>query len=368
MATKAIPKLKLGSSSLEVSAVCLGTMTFGVQNTEAEGHAQLDYYVKERGCNFIDTAEMYPVPASSNKWKPGTTEEIIGTWLAKNPDLRKEVIIATKISGFNPQSETVGNRTVPPSGPADGRLDAASIKQACEASLRRLQTSYIDVYQLHWPDRYAPNFGSTAYNPAKERDAVPIEETVAALKELIDAGKILNYGLSNETCFGVCEFGRVADELGCPRPVSIQNSFSLIHRSFETELAEACAPRNYNVGLLPWSPLAGGALSGKYLDGASPKGARFTLFPSFMARFKRPATTNAVKKYKAIADREGISLATMALAWCRSRWYVSSTIIGATTLDQLKENMDAFTVELSPKVLQEIDEIHLSCRDPCMDL
>ncbi|KAK3264755.1 hypothetical protein CYMTET_26523 [Cymbomonas tetramitiformis] len=326
----AIPKKKLGMSDMEVSVVCLGTMTFGVQNTEAEAHAQLDYYIKERKCNFIDTAEMYPVPASASNWAPGKTEEYIGTWLAKNADSRSEFYIATKVSGFNPNSETVGNRTVPPGPAADGRLDAVSIKEACDASLRRLQTPYIDLYQLHWPDRYVANFGTTAYDPSKERDAVPIEETILALKELIDAGKIRYYGLSNETSFGVCEFARVADSLGVPRPVSIQNSFSLVHRAFETDLAEACAPRNHNLGLLPWSPLAGGALSGKYLDGAKPEGSRFLLYPQFMGRFQRESTMKAVEKYQAIADKAGISLATLALAWCKSRWYAVSTIIGGS--------------------------------------
>jgi len=363
-----IPKVDLGSSGLKVSAVCLGTMTFGVQNSEAEGHEQLDYYVKERGCNFIDTAEMYPVPSSDPRWKPGATEEIIGTWIAKNTDLRSQIIVATKVSGFNPNSETIGNRTVPPSAPADGRLDAASIRAACEASLRRLQTPYIDLYQLHWPDRYAPIFGTTQYNPEKERDSVPIKETVAALGKLIAEGKIKHYGLSNETPFGVCEFCREADALGVPRPVSIQNSFSLVHRAFEDALAECCAPSHFNIGLLPWSPLAGGALSGKYQGGAKPEGGRFTLFPTFMSRFQSARTNSAVEKYQAVADREGLSLATLALAWCRSRWYCSSTIIGATSMSQLKENMDAFTKEISPEGLQAIDEIHVNCRDPCMDL
>jgi len=343
-------------------------MTWGVQNSEAEGHEQLDYAVKERGVNFIDTAEMYPVPSSAPGWQPGRTEEIIGTWLEKNPDMRSKVIIATKVSGFNPSSETVGNRTVPPGPPADGRLDAESIITACDASLRRLKTDYIDLYQLHWPDRYAPGFGTTAYNPAKERNAVPIEETVGALKQLIDAGKIKHYGLSNETTYGVCEFCRVADKLGAPRPISIQNSFCLIHRSFETELAEACAPSHFNIGLLPWTPLAGGALTGKYLNGERPEGARFTTYPKFMDRYQSDTCMEVVKKYKAIADKAGVSLTTLSLSWCKSRWYVASTIIGATSMEQLKENIDAFTVDLDEETLQAIDEVHLSARDPCMML
>ena len=346
-------------------------MTWGVQNTEAEAHEQLDYAIKERGVNFIDTAELYPVPSSAPGWKPGATEEIIGTWLAANPDMREKIVIASKVAGYMRNSETGGNRTVPPTGKADCRLDADSVKLACDASLRRLQTDYIDLYQIHWPDRYIPKFGATAYNPAQERgDAVPIRETLVALGELIASGKIRHYGLSNETTFGVCQWVRAADELGLPRPVSIQNSFCLLHRSFETELAEACCTSNYNIGLLPWTPLAAGVLSGKYLGGAKPADARLTKFPSFHSRYTKPSCVTATEEYKKIADEAGISLATMSLAWCDTRHYVCSTIIGATKMGQLKENIDAFLpdVRLSKDTLDAIDKVHLKCRDPCMDL
>merc|ERR1719409_1944145 len=228
-------RIPLGNArDVLVTDVCLGTMTWGVQNTEEEAHAQLDYAVKQRGINFIDTAEMYPVPAPA-------------------------------------------------------RLDKASVHAACDASLRRLKTSYIDLYQVHWPDRYLPIgafTGSTEYVASKERsDSVPIKETVEALGELIAAGKIKNYGLSNESTFGVCEFVRAADELGVKRPVSIQNSFCLLHRQYDTEVAEACAKSNYDILLLPWTPLAGGALSGKYLDGSRPEGARMTVFKHFHQRY-----------------------------------------------------------------------------------
>ena len=370
MATSTLPKVRLGSSGVMVTEVCLGTMTWGVQNTEAEAHEQLDYAVKVRGVNFIDTAEMYPVPSSDPAWKPGVTEEYIGTWLEKNPDLRAEIVLATKISGFNPKSETGGNRYVPPKDFAPCRLDADSIKLACDASLRRLKTEYIDLYQLHWPDRYAPGFGASVYDPTKEREAVPIRETVAALGELIEQGKIKHYGLSNETTFGVCEFVRAADELGVPRPVTIQNSFCLLHRSFETELAEACAPSHYDIGLLPWTPLAGGALSGKYLDmGKATKDGRLVKYKNFMQRYLNPPSAEATAKYAKIAEKNGMSLASMALAWCRTRWYVSSTIIGATNMQQLEENIDAFEeskVKLSEETLEEIDRVHLERRDPCM--
>ena len=319
--------------------------------------------------NFIDTAEMYPVPSSDPRWKPGVTEEYIGTWLAKNPELRSEIVIATKISGFNPNSETGGNRFVPPKEKADCRLDRESVLMACDASLRRLQTDYIDLYQLHWPDRYCPGFGTAVYDPTKERDSVPIKETVAALGELLAAGKIKHYGLSNETTYGVCEFVRAADELSVPRPVSIQNSFCLLHRSFETELAEACAPSHYNIGLLPWTPLGGGALSGKYLGGDKPAEGRLVKYPKFMQRYLNSHSREATEKYAAIAAKAGISLASLSLAWCKTRWYVSSTIIGATTMEQLKENIDAFDadiVTLDDETLASVDAVHFACRDPCM--
>lgn len=312
---------------------------------------------------------MYPVPSSAPGWKPGRTEAFIGTWLAKNPSLRPEVVIATKVSGYNPNSETGGNRFVPPRERADCRLDRASVLMACDASLRRLQTDYIDLYQLHWPDRYCPGFGTSVYDPSKERDAVPIKETVAALGELIEAGKIRHYGLSNETTYGVCEFVRAADELGVPRPVSIQNSFCLLHRSFETELAEACAPSHYNIGLLPWTPLAGGALSGKYLNGAKPAEGRLVKYGNFMQRYLNPPSVAATEQYAAVAAKAGVSLATLALAWCKTRWYVTSTIIGATTMAQLKEDIDAFDgdiVTLDEETLAAVDAIHFQCRDPCM--
>ena len=364
---------RLGHSGIAVTDACLGTMTWGVQNTEAEAHEQLDYAIKQRGVNFIDTAEMYPVPMSDPSWMPGTTEKFIGSWLAKNSSaVREDVVLATKIAGFGASAKIVGNRRREETT-ATGRLDRASIKSACDASLARLQTDYIDLYQIHWPDRYVPIgafFGSPAYNPALERaDAVPIRESVEALGELIKAGKIKHYGLSNESTFGVCEFVRAADELGVPRPVSIQNSFCLLHRGFETELAEACAPSNFDIGLLPWTPLGGGALTGKYLDGASNAAeGRLVKYAKygFHQRYLNDPSRVATAEYKKIADEAGVTLATLALAWCKSRFYVSSTIIGATSMTQLKENIDAFgpDIVLSEETLVEIDRVHERCRDP----
>lgn len=353
ISTTKLPKIRpLGSSGLMVTEVCLGTMTFGGQNTQEEAHAQLDYAIKERGVNFIDTAEMYPCPHVD---RAGTTEEYIGRWFEKNPELRSDIILSTKVTGF-PRN----------------RLDRNSVIAACDASLHRLKTDYIDLYHIHCPDRYTANFGQRVYDPTKERVDVPIKETVAALGELITTGKIRHYGLSNETTFGVCEYVRAADELGVPRPVSIQNSLCLLDRTFETELAEACAPNQYNISLLPYSPLAGGALSDKYVHAyrdKKPVDGRLHKYPNFMPRYINEACMLATQGYAGIAKGVGISLATLSLAWCRTRWYCASTIIGATTMEQLKDNIDAFDtnlVTLSEETLEFIDSVHFERRDPCL--
>lgn len=368
---------KLGSSDILVSHVCLGTMTFGIQNTEQQAHEQIDY-AYSRGINFIDTAEIYPVPGSHPAWQPGRTEQYIGTYFANHPDRRKHFILATKVSGYNSSSKTVAYRSDPPlSKPyPPARHDRQSILSACDASLRRLHTDYIDLYQLHWPDRYVPVFGVRAYNPKFERDAVQIRDILLALKELLDQRKIRAYGLSNETTFGVTQFVHIADQLGMPRPATIQNSFCLLDRRFESELAEACAPSNFNVGLLPWSILGGGALSGKYLDKVdsnlnalddSVNNCRLVKFPGYMHRYLNEPSTRATRQYAQIAKKHGMSLATLAQAFCRSRWFIPSSIVGATTIEQLKENIDAFEVDLSEQILQEIDAVHKQAKDPCID-
>lgn len=364
---------RLGSSDLLVSEVCLGTMTWGVQNTEQEAHAQIDY-ARSRGVNFLDTAEIYPVPGSAPGQVSGLSEQIIGTYLAAHKDIRADLIIATKVMGFSKESKTVANRVESklPGPFPDSRQDRESILAACDASLRRLQTDYIDLYQLHWPDRYVPIFGSRSYNPERERDAIPIRDILLTLKTLLDNGKIRAYGLSNETTFGLCEFVRLADELGMPRPATIQNSFCLLDRRFESELAEACAPRNFNVGLLPWSILAGGALTGKYNGKIDSKekplhpsivDSRFVLFPSFQGRYVGEEAREATAAYMRIAADHGMSPATLAQAFCKSRWFIPSSIIGATKLDQLKENLDAFDAVLNEKIFAQIDEIHNRNKD-----
>lgn len=370
----------LGTSSLRVSDVCLGTMTWGLQNTQTEAHQQLDYALA-RGINFLDTAEVYPVPSSVPAWGPGRSEEYIGTYLALHPGLRDKLVIATKCIGYSPASSVPANRhpvknwREEPQVP--GRHDRKSLRDACDGSLRRLQTDYIDLYQLHWPDRYVPLFGKRAYKPTLEREAVPIRETLEGLKELLDEGKIKAYGLSNETTFGVCEFVRIADELRMPRPATIQNAFCLMNRSFEGDLAEACAPTNFNIGLLPWSILAGGTLSGKYngklddqfdpIDKSLDK-ARFVMFKSFQGRYVSNVALAETAKYVELAKSKGMSVATLAQAFCKTRWYIPSSIIGATTMEQLKENIDAFEVELDKETLDEIDNIHNARKDPCLGL
>lgn len=399
MAPRPITKRKLGWSDEYVSTVGLGTMTFGVQNTEAEAHEQLDYYVKECKGNFIDAAEMYPTPTDEVRARPGTTELMVGTWLAKNKELRKDVYIATKVLGYSASSAIAGNRkrtlenfeivksqlqnggkavSQPASrpDPIPARLDRASVLQACDASLKRLQLDYIDLYQVHWPDRYTANFSKLIYNIDNERDSIPIAETVAAMKELIDAGKIRYYGLSNESTYGLCQWCFEADKIGCPRPVSIQNQFSLLIRNFEQELAEACSPRHYDIGLLPWTPLGGGSLTGKYLDedgkwitdiSKISSEYRLKVFSNFMPRFCKPEAIVATEAYAKIAKKYDVSLTELALGFCLSRWYAASTLIGATTMEQLKEDLEPFMEGATPlpkEALVEIDRVHMSCMNP----
>eukprot|EP00179_Madagascaria_erythrocladioides_P028962 CAMPEP_0198329738 /NCGR_PEP_ID=MMETSP1450-20131203/16411_1 /TAXON_ID=753684 ORGANISM="Madagascaria erythrocladiodes, Strain CCMP3234" /NCGR_SAMPLE_ID=MMETSP1450 /ASSEMBLY_ACC=CAM_ASM_001115 /LENGTH=371 /DNA_ID=CAMNT_0044033983 /DNA_START=30 /DNA_END=1145 /DNA_ORIENTATION=+ len=369
MTSRAAQRVRLGWSELEVSRACLGTMTWGVQNTEADAHAQLDFAIKDIGLNFLDTAEIYPVPASAPNWSPGATEKYIGTWLAKNQDLRPRIVIASKVAGYMKQpSASVAARSDPPGEPKPATLDYQSVMEACAASLRRLQTDYIDLYQVHWPSRAPalPIFGRALYDAGKEVPSpVPIEETLRAMKDLLQAGKIRHYGLSNETPFGVGEWVRKADEMGVPRPISIQNEFNLCNRIFEDGLVESCTPTNYNIGLLPWSPLCGGRLSGKYMNG-NPAGARFTDYAQFQGRFSSAPVDEAIAKYAEVAKKAKISLTSLALSWCASRPYVASTIIGATTLNQLKEDIEAFDVPLSEETLAEVDDIHFARKSPAV--
>jgi aryl-alcohol dehydrogenase-like predicted oxidoreductase len=335
----------LGTSPLEVSTICLGTMTFGEQNTELEAHSQLDYAL-ERGINFIDTAEMYPVmPRAETQ---GATERFIGTWLKKS-GRRADIVLATKAAGPNPNIHWVRERT--------RNFDAANIRQAVEDSLRRLQTDYIDLYQLHWPSRSAPIFGVNSFDPEKERPSVAVEETLAVLGDLIREGKIGHIGVSNETPWGVCEFVKQSEMKGLPRIATVQNLYNLTARGFETTFTDEVCFRE-KVSLLAYSPLAFGQLSAKYIDNPQAAG-RLTRFPAtWSPRYLREGVWASCREYAALARANGMSPAQMALAWCYSRWFVASTIIGATSLEQLKENIDAYEVKLSAEVLAAIDEIH----------
>ncbi|AFY34848.1 NADP(H)-dependent aldo-keto reductase [Calothrix sp. PCC 7507] len=332
---------QLGESDLKVSDICLGTMTYGQQNTIEEAHQQLDYAIAQ-GINFIDAAEMYPVPTSGETY--GLTEKYIGEWL-KNQQ-RDRIIVATKIAGPGRGFKWVR-------GGAKA-IDRDNIKQAVDDSLQRLQTDYIDLYQIHWPDRYVPRFGQTVFDPEQLGETIPIVEQLAVFADVIKAGKIRYIGLSNETPWGVAQFSNAAKQLGLPKVVSIQNAYNLLNRVFDSALAEAVYYEN--IGLLAYSPLGFGLLTGKYLNG-KPEKARITLFEGFGQRYRKPNVKEAVAAYIEIAQRHQISPAQLAIAFVRSRWFVTSTIIGATTLEQLKENIESVNIVLSKEILAEIDAV-----------
>ena len=338
----------LGKTDIKVSEICLGTMTFGQQNTEADGHAQLDMAL-DRGINFIDSAEMYPVPRDPKLY--GRTEEIVGSWLAK-PGNRYRVVLASKVSG---------PRMVPEIRDGEVRLDRKNIEAAIDASLKRLQTDHIDLYQVHWPDRPVNNFGTLGFNGLKDDpDTVAIEETLDVLTDLVKAGKVRHIGVSNETSWGVMRYLELAR--GRARIETIQNPYSLLNRSFEVGLAEISLREE--VSLLPYSPLGFGTLSGKYLQGAKPDNSRLTLFPAF-DRYVKPEGVKATEKYVALARAHGLLPGHLALAYVRSRPFVASTIVGATSLDQLAENLDSVDVKLDDAIVKEIEAIHREHTYPC---
>ncbi|MGM0703179.1 MAG: NADP(H)-dependent aldo-keto reductase [Pseudomonadota bacterium] len=337
----------LGNTGIEVSRLCLGTMTFGEQNSESEAHEQLDRAVAF-GINFIDTAEMYPVPPRPET--QGRTEAYIGSWL-KTRTSRDDVIIATKAAG--PGLDHIRG------GP---RLTRKQLHQAIDDSLARLQTDYVDLYQLHWPDRRSNFFGRLGYVHDEEEDATPLEETLSALKELVDAGKVRAIGLSNETPWGVMRCLQLADSLGVPRVASVQNPYNLLNRSFEVGLAEIA--HREGVGLLAYSPLGFGVLSGKYLDGARPSNARLTLFERFQ-RYTGPQAEEATRAYVAIAREHGLDPAQMALAFVNSRPFLTSNIIGATNMEQLESNLESEFLKLDDDVLEAIEDVHARLSNPC---
>ena len=339
----------LPGTNLNVSDVCLGTMTWGEQNSEADAHAQLDYAVAQ-GINFIDTAEMYPVPPSDKT--QGRTEAYLGSWLAHRP--RDGLVVATKVAGPGRRDWIRGGRT---------DLTRDVIIEAADTSLARLQIDCIDIYQIHWPQRNVPMFGATEFDRAKEKTEGPsIDEQVGAMAALIDAGKIRHYGLSNETAWGVCAFQRAARERGVPGPVTLQNSYSLVSRGIDNDLAEVLFREN--MSLLGYSPLAGGMLSGKYLGGAKPPNARYTLFDGLGMRFRKPAVREATEAYAALAKRRGLTLPQLALGYVKSRWYLGASIIGATTMAQLEEDIAAAQFELDAQTLADIAALQIRYPNP----
>ena len=340
--------ISLGKSDLKVSTVCLGTMTWGTQNTESEAHAQLDYALG-RGINFIDTAEMYSVPPNAESY--GKTEKIVGSWLKRQS--RDQIVLATKIAGPGRSMKWIRNGEL--------GFDRKNIRTALEASLGRLQTDYVDLYQLHWPDRNTPIFGQYQFDPSKEREFVPLRETLEALGELVAAGKIRYIGLSNETPWGVMQFVQLAEEFGLPRIVSVQNAYSLLSRTWESGLAEIGFREQ--VSLLPYSPLAFGLLSAKYLNDPSATG-RVTQFPGFAQRYSKPNVQPAINAYAKLAAQHGLSPVQLALAFVASRWFTASTIIGATCMAQLQEDIDACLLDIPEAAVAEIEALHLQYSNP----
>lgn len=340
----------LGSSGLQVTPICLGTMTFGEQVQEAAAHAILDRAL-ERGVNFIDTAEMYAVPAKAETC--GATESIIGNWFARNPGARQKVVLATKVAG--------PARGMPWLRP---EVSKAGVVEACEGSLRRLQTDVIDLYQIHWPARNMPTFGALYFDPSKDRPMPSVLEQLEALSGLVQAGKVRAIGLSNESPYGVHEFVRLAEQHGLSSVATVQNPYCLINRSYENGLDETC--HRLGVSLLAYSPLGFGLLSGKYdATGLVGDAGRMSIYDSMRKqRWGRPEALDTARRYNALAREHGLTPVQMALAFCYRNPKVASTIIGVTSLSQLDECLDAWGTELSPELLQAIDAIRWEVRDP----
>ncbi|MEH6475268.1 MAG: NADP(H)-dependent aldo-keto reductase [Sneathiella sp.] len=342
---------KLGLTDLDVSVICLGSMTWGEQNTESEAHAQLDYAL-DQGVNFIDTAEMYPVPPKEET--AGRTEEYIGTWLAGRDD-RDKIILATKAVGKSDNTYFRGNGEI-------SRLHGRHLNAAVDGSLKRLKTDYIDLYQLHWPERSTNYFGKLGYNHVEDEDTVSLLETLQALGELVKSGKIRHIGLSNESAWGAMQYLQLAEKYDLPRIATIQNPYSLLNRSYEVGLAEVSIREK--CGLLAYSPLGMGMLSGKYLGGKMPEGSRFANFTRFV-RYNTEIAHTLTEKYVALANEHELDPAQMALSYVNSRRFVTANIIGATNLDQLKSNISSIDIELSDDILKSIEDIHNLHPYPC---
>jgi len=338
----------LPNTDIKVSKICLGTMTFGEQNNELEGHAQMDYAL-EQGVNFFDTAEMYSVPARQETY--GSTEKILGTWFKKSGK-REEIVLASKIAGPNPNFTYMREKN---------DFSPASIKYALDNSLKRLQTDYIDLYQLHWPERKTNYFGQRGFTLQDDQWEDNIHEVLESLDGFIKEGKIKHIGLSNENAWGIMRFLEENKYNNLPRVKTIQNPYSLLNRLFENASAEVCAREN--VGLLAYSPMGFGVLSGKFLTGEKHPKARLNLFPQY-SRYSSEQCTQATKLYQEIALKNGLTLTELSLAFVEQQPFLTSTIIGATTMDQLKENIATINVTLSDEVLQAINEVQAIIPDP----
>jgi len=365
---------KLGDSDLLVSEVCLGTMTWGKQNSEQDAIDQLNFAFDEYGVNFLDTAEGYPIPLQPST--SGATDKAIGKWLKSRE--REKVIIATKVCGASKRLNWFRDDKEPT------RVNKKQIKESVEKSLQRLGTDYVDLLQIHWPDRYVPLFGPNKYDYRLEVAAVPFEEQLEAMAELIREGKVRHWGLSNETPFGVMAFASLAMEQGLPKAVSVQNSYSLLTREFESALAEVCSPSHTNTPLLPYSPLSAGVLTGKYdlniaaakkfskvqvsgekapFEGNNPD-CRLNLLKGYKLRYQTSQAPAAVAEYCKVAAKYGMSPSHLALAFVASRPFVPSTIIGATSIDQLEDNVKAFQLEFTEEMLEDVEEVAAQYPDP----
>ncbi len=346
---------KLGNTNIDVSVICLGTMTFGEQNRQQDGFDQMDYAV-ERGVNFFDTAELYAVMPRKETY--GKTEEIVGNWFQEKKN-RDKIVLASKIASKSDGLEWIRE------GSKNLGFDKKNMNAAIDASLKRLKTDYIDLYQLHWPERKVPKFGILDFEyDASDNDWTTVEEVLYNLDQLVKAGKIRYAGLSNETPWGVMKYLQLSKEKNLPRMMSIQNVYSLVNRVFDIHNSEVSIREN--CGLLAYSPLAGGRLSGKYIGGKNPPNTRFTLWANRFDRHNTMRGENAIEKYVNLANKLGIAPSTFANAFVNDRPFVTSNIIGATTMDQLKENIDSIDISLTNDILKEIEDIHLSDPNPCV--
>ena len=341
---------KLGKSDIEVSLICLGTMTWGEQNTQKEAFEQMNFSF-EKGVNFFDTAELYSVPPRKETF--GSTEIIIGNWF-KQKKCRDKIILASKVVGRSGMKWFRNKET---------RLNEEQMTDALHGSLKRLSTDYIDLYQLHWPDRKANFFGKLGYEHVKESDFIEVKSQLEVLKKFVDDGKVRYVGLSNETPWGVMKFLSIADQYDLPRMVSIQNPYSLLNRSYEVGMAEISVREN--CGLLAYSPLAFGMLTGKYDDGKKPQKARLTIYESVYTRYTKSKGIESAKKFNQLAIHNDLTPTQMALAYVNSRPFLTSNIIGATTIDQLKENIQSIKINLNEELIEKIETIHNENPYPC---